>query len=56
MANAAVLELLASALALDTAALRLVSGHASRDKIVELTGLEPSEIEERLATANRKGE
>jgi uncharacterized protein YggU (UPF0235/DUF167 family) len=29
----------------------LVSGVASRDKIVELAGIEPDEIERRLATA-----
>ena len=34
---------------------RLVSGHGSRDKMVELTGLEADEAEARLA-ANGKDE
>jgi uncharacterized protein (TIGR00251 family) len=52
-ANAAVLELLAKALGLGAGEVRLVSGHASRDKIVELTALEAGEAEARLA-ANGK--
>jgi uncharacterized protein (TIGR00251 family) len=50
-ANDAVLELLAETLALPRANVTLVSGGASRDKIVELAGLAPEEIERRLATA-----
>ena len=50
-ANDAVLALLAEALALPRASLAIVSGSGSRDKIVELTGIEPDELERRLATA-----
>ena len=50
-ANEAVLELLAEALAVPRANVTLVSGGASRDKIVELAGIAPDEIERRLATA-----
>jgi uncharacterized protein YggU (UPF0235/DUF167 family) len=50
-ANEAVLELLADALALPRANVTLVSGGGSRDKIVELAGIAPDEIERRLATA-----
>ena len=55
-ANDAVLELLAAALGVRLRDVRLVSGHASRDKIVELAGLPPAETEARLAAANRKDE
>jgi len=55
-ANDAVVELLATALEIDRRDVRLVSGHASRDKIVELVGLPPGEAESRLAAANGKGE
>ena len=50
-ANAAVLALVADALRLPRDAVSLVSGAASRDKIVELTGLAPEEIDRRLASA-----
>ena len=50
-ANDAVLELLAETLALPRASVTLVSGGTSRNKIVELTGISPDEIERRLATA-----
>ena len=50
-ANEAVLELLAETLALPRESVTLVSGGASRDKIVELAGIPPDEIERRLATA-----
>jgi uncharacterized protein YggU (UPF0235/DUF167 family) len=50
-ANEAVLQLLAETLAVPRASLTLVSGGGSRDKIVELAGLEPDEIERRLARA-----
>ena len=50
-ANDAVLELLADTLAVPRASVTLVSGAGSRDKIVELSGLTPDEIERRLATA-----
>jgi len=54
-ANAAVVRLLADALALPAAQVRIVSGHASRDKTVALEGLEPDELERRLATASGAG-
>ena len=47
-ANAAVLELLAGALDVRSDQLELVSGSAGRDKVVELRGLEPAEVERRL--------
>ena len=50
-ANDAVLTLLAETLELPRNAVSLVSGAASRDKIVELTGLEPAETDRRLARA-----
>ncbi len=50
-ANDAVLALLAETLTLPRASVSLVSGGASRDKIVELTGLAPDEIDRRLASA-----
>jgi len=53
-ANRAVLELLASTLGVPNTAVRLVSGRASRDKMVEVAGLGPGEIEDRLASAERK--
>jgi uncharacterized protein (TIGR00251 family) len=53
-ANDAVLELLAETLAVPRASVTLVSGSASRDKIVELSGIAPDEIERRLATAGGK--
>lgn len=50
-ANDAVLALLAETLAVPRSSVTLVSGGGSRDKIVELTGIGPDEIERRLATA-----
>jgi uncharacterized protein len=48
-ATSAVLELLADTLAVPAASLRLVAGHASRDKTVEVSGLAADEAERRLA-------
>jgi uncharacterized protein len=48
-ANDAALRVLAERLAVPRANLRLVSGHAAPDKIVELTGIDAREAEERLA-------
>ena len=50
-ANEAVLALLAEVLAVPRSSIVLVSGGGSRDKIVELAGIAPEEIERRLATA-----
>ena len=50
-ANDAVVELLAATLDVPRSSVTLVSGGGSRDKIVELTGIAPEEIERRLATA-----
>jgi uncharacterized protein YggU (UPF0235/DUF167 family) len=50
-ANDAVLALLADTLAVPRSSVTLVAGGGSRDKIVELAGIEPDEIERRLATA-----
>jgi uncharacterized protein YggU (UPF0235/DUF167 family) len=48
-ANDATLALLADTLGLAAANLRLVSGHGSRDKTVEISGLTTDEAERRLA-------
>jgi len=50
-ANEAVVRLLADTLSLPREAVTLVSGHGTRDKIVELAGLGPSQIERRLSSA-----
>jgi uncharacterized protein len=55
-ANEAVLTLLAETLAVPRAQVSLVSGARSRNKIVELTGLGPDEIERRLASAGMEKE
>lgn len=47
-ANRAVLELLAGLLGVPERTVRLVSGHGSRDKIVEVEGLSPGETDARL--------
>lgn len=51
-ANAAVVRLLAEALALRERDVAIVSGRASRDKTVALTGIGPDEIERRLERAS----
>jgi uncharacterized protein len=48
-ANEATLELLSRTLSLPETNLRLVAGHGSRDKTVEVTGLTLDEAERRLA-------
>ena len=50
-ANDAVVRLLAEALSLPRASVKLVSGHGARDKIVELAGIDPGEIDRRLSSA-----
>ena len=53
-ANEAVVRLLAETLTVPREAVTLVSGHAGRDKIVELAGIGPSQIERRLSLAAGK--
>jgi uncharacterized protein (TIGR00251 family) len=53
-ANEAVIRLLADTLSVPRDAVRLVSGHGGRDKIVELAGLGPAQIERRLTSAAGK--
>lgn len=53
-ANDAVVRLLAETLGVRSDAVTLVSGRRGRDKIVELAGLGPDQIERRLASAARK--
>ena len=47
-ANEAVLRLLADRLGVPQASLTVVAGHTSRDKVVELRGLDGPETERRL--------
>jgi uncharacterized protein len=51
-ANEAVLRLLADALAVPRDALKIVSGHSGRDKIVELVGVGPALADRRLSSAS----
>ena len=53
-ANEAVVRLLADTLALPRDAVTLVSGHGARDKIVQLAGLDSTQVERRLSTAAGK--
>ena len=53
-ANDAVVRLLADTLAVPRTSVTLVSGQSARDKIVELAGVEPAEIERRLSSAAGK--
>jgi uncharacterized protein (TIGR00251 family) len=50
-ANAAVVRLLAEALAISRDAVTVVGGHGSRDKVVEVAGLDRAAIERRLSSA-----
>src|SRR2546426_10038841 len=47
-ANEAIERLLAEALTLPPSAVRIVSGHTARDKTVEVSGLGPEEVAQRL--------
>ena len=53
-ANEAVIRLLADTLLVPRHAVTVVAGHGGRDKIVELAGLGPSQIERRLTSAAGK--
>ena len=48
-ANDAVVALLTETLALPKGAVTIVSGHATRDKIVAVDGIDPAEADRRLA-------
>jgi uncharacterized protein YggU (UPF0235/DUF167 family) len=48
-ANDALVELLASALKVPKSSVRVVGGQRGRAKVVEVDGLEPAEVERRLA-------
>jgi uncharacterized protein (TIGR00251 family) len=50
-ANDALVRLLAQTLGVSHAQVTLVSGHAARDKIVELAEADPAEIDRRLHSA-----
>jgi len=51
----AIVDLLAETLALPKGDVRLISGHTTRDKLVELSGLSADETDRRLAAAEAKG-
>jgi uncharacterized protein (TIGR00251 family) len=53
-ANAAVVQLLADTLGVPARTISLVSGRSARDKLVELDGITPDEIERRLEAVGRK--
>jgi uncharacterized protein len=53
-ANAAVVELLASVLGVPARTISVVSGHGARDKLVEVAGIAPDEIDRRLEAVGRK--
>jgi len=53
-ANGAVVRLLAETLSIPRKDVSLVSGLGGRDKIVRLTGLDPTQIERRLSSAAGK--
>jgi uncharacterized protein len=48
-ANDAAIRLLAETLQVKAGDIRLVAGHGSRDKVVEVSGLDAGEAERRLA-------
>lgn len=54
-ANDAVVRLLADTLALPARDIEIVSGLSSRDKVVELAGIDHDETERRLAAASGPG-
>jgi uncharacterized protein YggU (UPF0235/DUF167 family) len=53
-ANDALVKILAEALGLSRDAVRIVSGHSSRRKVVELGGLDEEEAGRRLEAAARR--
>lgn len=53
-ANEAVIRLLASALDVAPQDVEIVSGHATRDKTVQVAGIDLVRVESLLASADRK--
>lgn len=53
-ANTALEELLVATLGVPRAGVRVVAGHASRSKVVEVEGLEPQELDRRLEKASAR--
>lgn len=53
-ANEAVVEAIASALAVRRSAVRIVAGASSRTKVVEIDGLSPDELRARLDALGRE--
>jgi uncharacterized protein (TIGR00251 family) len=49
-ANDALVHLLAEVVAVPRSAVAVVSGHGGRDKIVEVAGVAPAEVERRLTS------
>jgi uncharacterized protein len=54
-ANDAVVRLLADTLDVTRNDVAIVSGHAARDKVVTIAGLDPTETDRRLADASTRG-
>jgi uncharacterized protein (TIGR00251 family) len=52
-ANEAVIRLIAGAAGLGERDVRVVSGRSARDKILELTGITPEELERRMVAAGK---
>ena len=55
-ANEAVVRLLAETLEVPRDDVTLVSGHGARDKVVDLAGFDPADVERRLAAAAESGQ
>ena len=53
-ANAAVVELLAGVLGVPARTISVFSGHGARDKLVEVAGIAPDEVDRRLEAVGRK--
>jgi uncharacterized protein (TIGR00251 family) len=53
-ANDALVRLLAETLDIPRASVAVVSGHAARDKLVALAGLDAAEVERRLRAATER--
>jgi uncharacterized protein (TIGR00251 family) len=55
-ANEEALTLVAAALAVRPGDVTLVTGRSSRDKVIEVDGLAPDEVDRRLATRTTSGD